>query len=83
MLHKPIYIDKTAGRTCTSRSPCSTRRGEEERIRCYTNNAFNSIGGTHLSGFRTALTRTLNAYGTKENLFKNVTPDRRRLPRRA
>lgn len=47
---------------------------EEERVRCYTNNAFNSIGGTHLVGFRTALTRTLNAYGTREGHFKNVTP---------
>ena len=49
--------------------------GEEERVRCYTNNAYNPVGGTHLSGFRTALTRTLNAYGNKENLFKNdLTP---------
>jgi DNA gyrase subunit B len=49
-------------------------KSDEERVRCYTNNAFNSIGGTHLSGFRTALTRTLNAYGTKEELFKNASP---------
>ena len=31
--------------------------GEEERVRCYANNAYNPGGGTHLSGFRTALTR--------------------------
>jgi DNA gyrase subunit B len=48
--------------------------GEAERVHCYTNNAYNSIGGTHLVGFRTALTRSMNAYGTKEGLFKNVTP---------
>src|SRR5439155_14372907 len=45
--------------------------GEEERVRCYANNAFNSGGGTHLSGFRAALTRTLNFYGAKEGLIKN------------
>src|SRR2546430_10916537 len=32
------------------------------------------LGGTHLSGFRTALTRALTAYGNKQNLFKNITP---------
>jgi DNA gyrase subunit B len=47
---------------------------EEERVRCYTNNAFNSIGGTHLSGFRTALTLALKKYGERENLFKNTSP---------
>ncbi len=55
--------------------------GEEERVRCYANNAYNSVGGTHLSGFRTALTRALNTYGNKENLFKNDHADRRGLPR--
>src|SRR5262245_30286456 len=49
-------------------------KSEEERVRCYANNAYNPEGGTHLSGFRTALTRTLNAYGDKNELFK---PDMR------
>ena len=44
---------------------------DEERVRCYANNAFNSAGGTHLSGFRAALTRALNTYGSKEGMFKN------------
>jgi DNA gyrase subunit B len=47
---------------------------EGERIACYANNAHNSQGGTHLTGFRTALTRTMGAYGQRENLFKNATP---------
>ena len=48
--------------------------GEEERVRCYANNAYNSMGGTHHSGFRAALTRALNTYGDKEGQFKNVSP---------
>jgi len=45
-----------------------------ETVRCYGNGVYNSEGGFHLSGFRTALTRTLNAYGKRENIFKEVTP---------
>lgn len=48
--------------------------GNSENTRCYTNGIYNVNGGTHLSGFRAALTRTLNGYGTKENLFKNAQP---------
>ena len=40
------------------------------RILAFANNTFNSEGGTHLTGFKTALTRTLNSYARKENLIK-------------
>ncbi|MBI1999066.1 MAG: type IIA DNA topoisomerase subunit B [Parcubacteria group bacterium] len=36
----------------------------------FANNTYNSEGGTHLTGFRTALTRTLNEYAKKNNLLK-------------
>ncbi len=45
-----------------------------ENIHTYVNNINTVDGGAHLTGFRTALTRTLNAYGKQENLFKDVTP---------
>jgi len=43
----------------------------QEAIFCYTNNVKNKEGGTHLTGLRAALTKTINTYGGKENLFKN------------
>ncbi len=45
-----------------------------ETVLSYVNNISTTEGGTHVSGFRSALTRTLNAYGRKENLFKDITP---------
>ena len=45
-----------------------------ENVQSYVNNIHTIEGGTHVSGFRSAITRTLNNYGRKENLFKNITP---------
>ncbi len=45
-----------------------------ETVRTFANNINNVEGGTHLSGFRSALTRSINTYGRKENLFKDATP---------
>ncbi|HCK41185.1 MAG TPA: DNA gyrase subunit B [Planctomycetaceae bacterium] len=45
-----------------------------ENVHTYVNNISTTEGGTHLSGFRTALTRTLNSYGKKAGLFKDLIP---------
>ena len=59
--------------------------GYAETIYTFANNINTHEGGTHLSGFRSALTRTINSYATKNNLAKDLKESvtRRRHPRRA
>ncbi|HEX9291503.1 MAG TPA: DNA topoisomerase (ATP-hydrolyzing) subunit B [Anaeromyxobacteraceae bacterium] len=46
--------------------------GYDEKVFAFANNIHTHEGGTHLIGFKTALTRTVNTYGTKNNLFKDL-----------
>ncbi len=45
-----------------------------EQVLCYTNTIHNPDGGTHLSGFRSALTRAINQYAKSNNLLKDKDP---------
>ena len=40
------------------------------RVVAYANNIYNAEGGTHITGFKTSLTRTINNYARKNNLIK-------------
>jgi DNA gyrase subunit B len=72
-LHKDvIYLareDKEAMLSCEVAMQYND--GYTENVLVFANNIRNIDGGTHLSGFRTALTRTMNYYAKNNNLLKN------------
>jgi DNA gyrase subunit B len=45
-----------------------------ENVHSYVNNISTNEGGTHVSGFRSALTRSINAYGKKAGIYKDLIP---------
>ena len=70
-LHKPIYIeDEKEG--VQVEIAFEYNDSYSENIFTYCNNVNTIEGGTHLVGFKSALTRTLNSYGSKNNLLKNM-----------
>ena len=45
-----------------------------ENVHSFVNNIHTTEGGTHVSGFRSALTRTVNNYAKKEGIYKDIVP---------
>ena len=69
-LHPVIFIDKTDGDVNVSMA-LQYNDGYAENVESYVN-VINTInGGTHLTGFRMALTRAINDYGKKIGSFKD------------
>ncbi len=69
LFKKPIYIE---GKKDNIELECSLKWNASytEDIYPYTNNIYQKDGGTHLLGFRSALTRVVNKYATENNLLK-------------
>jgi len=69
LFKKPIYIE---GKKNNIELECSLKwnAGYTEDIFPYTNNIYQKDGGTHLLGFRSALTRVVNKYANENNLLK-------------
>ena len=72
MLHeKPIYMEAEKGQLVMEIA-LQYNDAYSETVFSFANNINTVDGGTHLSGFRTALTRTINAAGQSMGLFKDV-----------
>mgnify|MGYP000300732594 FL=1 len=68
-LHKPIYIEAEKDNTPVEIA-FEYSDSFSENVHTYVNNINTIEGGTHLVGFRTALTRTFNNYAYKNGLIK-------------
>ncbi len=66
---EPIYIEGVRGDT-TIEVAMQYNDGYSESVFCFANNINTVEGGTHLVGFRTALTRAINDYGKRFNILK-------------
>jgi DNA gyrase subunit B len=69
-LHDPIYFNKVRDAVVVEMA-LQYNDSYLENVFCFANNINTIEGGTHLVGFRGALTRCLNNYARKENLLKN------------
>jgi len=69
LFKKPIYIE---GKKNNIEIECSLKwnANYSEDVYPYTNNIYQKDGGTHLLGFRSALTRVVNKYANENNLLK-------------
>ena len=69
LFKKPIYIE---GKKNNIEIECSLKwnAGYGEDVYPYTNNIYQKDGGTHILGFRSALTRVVNKYANENNLLK-------------
>lgn len=75
---EPFYVDKQAGAIRVEVAFAYTNALDAKEL-SFANNIYTADGGTHVTGFRTALTRIINDYARAKNLIKsqddNVTGD--------
>ncbi|GIU68731.1 MAG: DNA gyrase subunit B [Candidatus Pacearchaeota archaeon] len=71
VLHKPIYLKKEQGNLIIEVA-IQYNNTYQENIFGFVNTINTVEGGTHISGFKTALTRVINDYAKKSNLLKNI-----------
>lgn len=64
-----FYVDKSI-EDCNVEVALQYTDTYVETVKAFANNVYNPDGGTHLTGFRTALTRVINDYARKNSLLK-------------
>src|SRR6185295_16933559 len=69
-VHKPVYIEREKNGIFLE-AALQYNEGYSENIFSFANNINTRDGGTHLSGFKTALTRCVNSYASANNLLKD------------
>jgi DNA gyrase subunit B len=73
LYREPIFIeDETDSVGCQIALQYTTEF--TENVHSYVNNIHTTEGGTHVSGFRSSLTRTLNSYAKRTKLFSDIVP---------
>jgi DNA gyrase subunit B len=74
-LHKPVYVDRSFENDTVVEVAFEYNDTFAEKVYTFANNINTMDGGAHLTGFRTALTRTLNAYARKSGALKEADPN--------
>ncbi|MDP4231548.1 MAG: toprim domain-containing protein, partial [Bacteroidota bacterium] len=69
-LHKPVFVEGNKDNTPVEIA-FEYNDGYNENLFSYVNNINTHEGGTHVAGFKTALTRTMNNWAAKNNLIKS------------
>jgi len=71
VVHEPIYVEKEVNGTMVE-AVVQYNTGYSEMVYSFANNVNTVDGGTHLTGLRSAVTRTLNDYARRSNALKDA-----------